>query len=77
MDKDGVAAKVDIVKFWGNVWKLKNAVGEQPYAVLASYVLSLLTIPLSNAVVERLFSLLLLVKTKQRNRISLRMLESI
>lgn len=68
---------VDIVSFWAQVWDLRNGMGEQPFRELAVWVLILLTLPLSNAAVERVFSMLVAVKTKSRNRLSLKMLESI
>lgn len=55
----------------------KNSSGEQPYRELAEYVLNCLSLPMSNAEVERIFSQLCLIKTKVRNKLSLKMLESI
>ncbi|KAK3919988.1 SCAN domain-containing protein 3 [Frankliniella fusca] len=69
--------EVETIKFWGNVWDMKNGAGKQPYKELAEYVLALLSLPLSNAVVERLFSLLAVVENKQRNCLSVPMLEAI
>lgn len=68
---------VHVEDFWGRVWGLKNAQGEQPYRELAEYVIMLLSLPLSNAVVERIFSILAIVKNKWRNRLSLKMLAAI
>ncbi|KAK3929507.1 Protein ZBED8 [Frankliniella fusca] len=68
---------VGTIEFWSGVWSLKNAAGEQQYGSLARYVLYLLTLPLSNAVVERLFSQLTIVKDKIRNKLGKEMLEAI
>ncbi|KAK3931229.1 Protein FAM200B [Frankliniella fusca] len=68
---------INVEDFWGRVWQLKDAEGEQPYRKLAEYVLTLLSLPLSNAVVERIFSIMGVVKTKLRNRMSLKMLAAI
>lgn len=66
----------DPVKFWAQVKKFtKN--GSKPYEELAGYALSCLTTPVSNAVVERVFSHVNAVKTKVRNRMSLTMLQAI
>lgn len=45
----------------------KNAGGKFIFKEVADFVLKLLLLPLSNAVVERVFSILNLVKTKIRN----------
>lgn len=68
---------VDIVTFWAAVGSVKNGAGTLVFKELASFVLSCLTLPLSNAVVERLFSVLAVVKTKLRNRMGLEMLSAI
>ena len=44
---------------------------------LASFALNWLITPISNAVVERVFSLLTCVKTKSRNKMQLALLEAI
>ena len=56
---------------------MKNGAGVQMFRELAGFVLGALTLPLSNAVVERLFSILALVKSKVRNRLGLEMLDSL
>ncbi|KAK3918936.1 Zinc finger protein 862 [Frankliniella fusca] len=68
---------INVEDFWGRVWQLKDAEGEQPYRKLAEYVLTIISLPLSNAVVERIFSIMGVVKTKLRNRMSLKMLAAI
>lgn len=68
---------VDIVHFWACVLNYKNAGGEQPFKELALFVLALLTLPISNAVVERAFSVMSCIKARRRNRLQLRMLEAL
>lgn len=67
----------DCVAFWGYVLDYRDAGGDYPFKLLAEFALKCLTIPVSNAVVERLFSFMAAVKTKQRNRMQLLMLEAI
>ena len=50
---------------------------QEEYQNIAAYALSLLIIPLSNAVVERIFSIAGSVKTKARNRMQIAKLEAI
>ncbi|KAK3924288.1 Zinc finger MYM-type protein 1 [Frankliniella fusca] len=73
----GKEESVDIVTFWGTVYDLKNAAGQQVFPDLARFVLAALTLPLSNAIVERLFSVLGIVKCKLRNRLSMEMLDAL
>ena len=73
--KEGIPQ--DSSKFWAAVFLYKNALGERPFKELASYALSCLTTPTSNAVVERIFSYVTAVKTKPRNKMSPVMLEAI
>ncbi|XP_039301961.1 uncharacterized protein LOC113005616 isoform X1 [Solenopsis invicta] len=67
----------DAVTFWSKLYYLKNAGGLFPLRELAEFALRLLVLPLSNAVVERVFSIMNAVKTKSRNKMSLKMLEAI
>lgn len=60
---------LDTVSFWIEVQSFKNSIGENPFKELTTFVLSLLVLPFSNAEVERLFSLMGLVKNKLRSRI--------
>ncbi|KAK3928231.1 Phenylalanine--tRNA ligase alpha subunit, partial [Frankliniella fusca] len=69
--------EVDIVKFWAAAGAKKSGGGDLVFNELAGFILSCLTLPLSNAVVERLFSVLAVVKTKLRNRMGLEMINSI
>ena len=61
----------DSVKFWVGVLKHSS------FKELATYALSCLTTPVSNATVERIFSLVSAIKTKPRNRMEVALLDSI
>ena len=65
------------VEFWSAMLMYQNNMEEQPFKDLASYALACLTTPTSNAIVERIFSYVTNIKTKQRNRMSVGMLEAI
>jgi hypothetical protein len=65
------------VAFWSGVLRYTNAAKEEPFRELAEYCLACLSVPVSNAVAERTFSVVSNVKTKVRNRISIRMLDAI
>ena len=67
----------DAVQFWRGVSKYEDSAGRKSYKELAMYALSCLCTPVSNAVVERIFSHVSFIKTKLRNRISLKMLDAI
>lgn len=67
----------DAVGFWSGVLEYRNLLGNSPFADLATYALVCLTTPISNAVVERIFSYVTAVKTKPRNRMSPCMLQAI
>ena len=73
--KEGIPKEA--VPFWSGVAEYKNMLGEHPFGALANYALSCLTTPISNALVERIFSLVTSVKTKPRNRMSTKLLEVI
>ncbi|KAH0549687.1 hypothetical protein KQX54_012501 [Cotesia glomerata] len=65
---------VEITKFWIAVWNLRDASGNQSFKELASFAIRALSSPISNADVERVFSVMSIVKTKLRNRMLLPML---
>ncbi|XP_064488440.1 uncharacterized protein LOC135400538 [Ornithodoros turicata] len=62
--------------FWINVACATNSAGEKKFPRLSHLALSLLTLPLSNASVERVFSQVALTKTDIRNRMSHNTLEN-
>lgn len=67
----------DSVKFWAQVSKYKNAAGVNTFQELANLAIAVLSLPHSNAEVERLFSVMNMVKSKLRNRLCTLTLNSI
>ena len=67
----------DAHKFWAEVFVFKNAGGKFIFRELAKFVLILLSLPSTNAVVERVFSVMNSVRTKFRNRMLLQLLDAI
>lgn len=67
---------LDAEKFWMKVYDHTDASGEKDFMELATFALSLLAIPVSNASVERVFSQMNLVKNKLRNRMQHKSLEN-
>lgn len=64
-------------QFWVAVYNYTNAGGEYCFRELAASVLNILALPVSNAFVERVFSIMNCVKTKVRNRMGLKLLSAI
>lgn len=69
--------KTDCYKFWYCVYNYKNTGGRFPFRELAEFALTVLSLPSSNAVVERVFSVMNSVKTKLRNRMVFQLLDSL
>lgn len=67
----------DNVSFWAEVLNYKDAAGNYRFLQLASLAIKLLTLPWSNAEVERVFSQMNIVKTKLRNRTHIGTLNSL
>ncbi|XP_047736335.1 SCAN domain-containing protein 3-like [Hyalella azteca] len=67
----------DALEFWAAVALLKNSVGEIKYPNLSHYALACMTLPVSNAHVERVFSYVTWLKSKTRNRLQLVMMEAL
>lgn len=65
------------VKFWSEVHKYKNPIGENPFSQISSVALEVLSIPHSNAEVERISSQMAIVKSKLQNQLKVKMLNSI
>ena len=63
--------------FWSEVGELKMADGEPKYPNIFNLGTALMSAPVSNACVERLFSQMNVVKTKLRNRMQTDMTEAI
>ncbi|CAF4956521.1 unnamed protein product [Pieris macdunnoughi] len=61
-------------EFWYEVLDFEDIAGENRFEDLATFAISLLVLPHSNAEVERLFSMMNIVKTKHRNRMKLDLL---
>lgn len=64
-------------EFWSEVYNYTDASGIKPFEELCKAALAALSLPHSNAEVERLFSQMSVVKSKLRNRLSLHTLNSI
>lgn len=65
---------VEIADFWIAVRGITNANDEKCFEDLAKLVFRALSLLISNAVVERVFSIMAVVKSKLRNRLSTPML---
>ena len=65
------------VSFWAEVSSKTNSTGEKTYPNMSSLALALLSLPFSNASVERLFSQMNIVHSKLRNRLLVRSVEAI
>lgn len=50
---------------------------ENPFQEIAEFVLSLLVLPYSNAEVERLFSMMNIIKNNKRNKLQIQTLNSV
>ena len=76
---------IDIIKWhskttidlWIEVEKYRDSVGQNPFQEIAKFALKLLSLPHSNADIERVFSQMNLVKNKTRNRMQFDTLNSI
>ena len=66
----------DTVQFWVRVADYQ-VVGSHPFRGLSKYALECMSTPVSNAVVERVFSQVTLVKTNVRNRMGVDMLNAV
>ena len=75
--QEGDPKRIDRESFWVEVGEKKMADGEAKYHNIYQLATSLLTMPVSNAEVERLFSQMNCVKTGLRNRMQIGMLESV
>lgn len=64
-------------KYWVEISLVTNAAGKQRFGNISRLVLALLSLPLSNASVERTFSIINIIKDKLRNRLSIVMAQAI
>lgn len=70
--------KVDnTIEFWSEVKEYKDASNTNPFKELSDFAFHILTLPYSNAEVERVFSVMNNVKTKLRNRMKTDMVNAI
>jgi len=69
--------EIDIVHFWACVIFTRNAAGQTSFDKIAERALRVLTLPISNATIERIFSLLAHIKGKRQNRLQLRLLDAL
>ncbi len=67
----------DVVSFWGGVGQITNTSGESRFPTISKLTKSLLSLPHSNAEVERVFSQVVLLKTKVRNKLKSSTLDSL
>ena len=73
---DWNSENLDEVQFWSKVSKYEVQ-GEKIFPVLSSYALMCLSLPVSNAYVERIFSIVSYLKDKYANRMQIPMLDSL
>lgn len=64
-------------KFWAEVFEYRNSAGQQQFGNIARFALAMLSLPFSNAVVERAFSIVNIVKNKLRNRMAVKTADAI
>ncbi|KAH9362007.1 hypothetical protein HPB48_014946 [Haemaphysalis longicornis] len=67
----------NVTVFWKNVLDAKNSAGARMFPLLSQIAISLLTLPVSNAAIERVLSQVTLTKTGLRDRMSIETLENI
>ncbi len=67
----------DVVLFWGGISEITDTSGESRFPTISRLTKSLLVFPHSNAEVERVFSQVVLLKTKIRNKLKSSTLDSL
>ncbi|XP_016656220.2 uncharacterized protein LOC107882417 [Acyrthosiphon pisum] len=65
---------ISIAKFWIQLSQIMTAPGEYQFRELCQFALKIMSLPISNVVVERVFSVMNITKTKIRNRMGQQML---
>lgn len=65
------------LEFWAEVNQYKDASDKNPFQELCDLALTIISLPHSNAEIERIFSAMNITKSKLRNRMSLKSLNSI
>ncbi|XP_077279781.1 uncharacterized protein LOC143907119, partial [Temnothorax americanus] len=59
-------------EFWVEVFQYQNSAGQQQFGNITKFALAMLCLPFSNAVVERAFSIMNVIKNKLRNRMAVK-----
>jgi hypothetical protein len=72
-----VVHKVEAIDFWHKVFNMKQRDGEGKYPNLSKLIQHVLVLPFGTASVERDFSIVNIVKSKLRNKISLITLDAL
>ena len=72
-----ISPQEEMIDFWFEVYRIKNATGERKFKNICKFVFALLSLPISNACVERVFSIVNIVKDKLRNQLSVPMVQAI
>ena len=67
----------DPESYWIEVTQQKNALGEARFENISKLAIGLLSLPFSNATVERAFSLVNVIKNKIRNRLAIHSTDAI
>lgn len=67
-------SEISLIECWTAISKIKTATGEAVFKELSDFAFRIIILPVSNAVVERIFSIMNTTKTKLRNRMSQEML---
>lgn len=70
-------ATSNVIEFWSEVRSYKNSAGINTFKELSDLAISALSLPHSNASVERAFSAMNIVKNKLRNKMDVNTLNSI
>jgi len=61
---------ITLINCWATFSQVTNAAGDHTFKELSEFALRLLSLPISNAMVERIFSVMNATKNKVRNRMS-------
>ena len=69
--------KNNTISFWSEVKSYRDAGGNIRFEEIANFVLKLLSLPWSNADIERVFSQMNIIKTNLRNRLHLQTVNSV
>lgn len=77
LNDDNSCNSSSAIEFWFKISQIKNAVGQSAFLEISKFALRALSLPVSNAVVERVFSVMAVVKTKIRIRMGFSMLTNI